>query len=848
MASNFFRISYPVPFVVLLLSIMPVMWGFIAYDLQRLWVITDANYRQQAESLAHVFSEQVNSSMNAIDYALIELREKWEEDAAGFSGVVRRRQQYLETNVGFQVAVLDAQGVLLFSSADPGAKGSVFSDREHFLVHSLAQRDNLFISKPLLGRVSKRWTIQFTRPILDENGSFRGVIVLSVAPEHFSSLSRTIKLGEDTEILVVRQAGELLARSPATGAAFGAPVDRRMLPDLGSRSSGLFEGSLGMDDIDRLYAWRRTANGSLLVFVGLSKEALFASYRKQRNVYLGSGAVLSALWLMAAAFLLSAYRRRQQQEQALRESHDRLSAEQQRMRIIIENSHDAFIAVDPQERITDWNTKAERMFGWTRSEVLGKEMGTLIVPEELRAAHRAGFARFAASGQTSAFSSVVELEALNRNSERIPVEMAVAGCLHGQQYAVSAFIRDISQRKAAQRQEVERSRSLEEARRALQHAQKLEAVGKLTGGVAHDFNNVLQIIAGNLQLLQSLINDNESLQRRIASALDAVDRGAKLSSQLLSFARRQSLKPVIIDLRTIIAGMADLLQRAVGENVRISTRWPEAAWNACLDPSQLENVILNLVLNARDAMQGQGSIVIGIDNVSLPAGDPASPAGMARGDYVLLVVSDTGSGMTADVRERAFEPFFSTKPAGEGTGLGLSMAYGFVKQSGGHIELHSEAGRGTDVRIWLPRSLQEAVPLESRCTEPACASGTEAILVAEDDAHVRAAAVALLKELGYQVYQASDGEEAVRLLQTLPGIDLLFADVIMPGRIRGIELAKRAREAVPDIAVLFTSGYTENALGEAGVLGADIHLLAKPYRREQLAAAIRSLLHQKITE
>lgn len=830
---------------------MPVMWGFIAYDLHRLEALTDSSHRQQVDSLAHVFSEQVNSSMNAIDYALVELRDKWEEDAAGFAGVVRSRQQYLEANVGFQVAVLDAQGILLFSSADPEAKGIALNDREHFQVHALARKDELFISKPLLGRVSRRWTIQFTRPILDQNGNFNGVIVLSVAPGHFSSLSSTINLGDETEILVARQAGEVLARSPAPDAALGAPINSRAVPVPTSTHAGLFEGSLGMDDVDRLYAWRRTGKGPLLVFVGLSKESLFSAYRKQRNIYVVSGAVLSILWLTVATFLLSAYRRRHQQEEALRESHDRLGAEQRRMKIIIENSHDAFIAVDPQERITDWNTKAERTFGWKRSEVIGKEMSALIIPEELRAAHRAGFARFVASGRATAFNDVVELEAINRDGHRIPVEMAVAGYVHGQDYAVSAFIRDISQRKAAQQQEVERSRSLDEARRALQHAQKLEAVGKLTGGVAHDFNNVLQIIAGNLQLLQTLVNGDAPLQRRIASALDAVDRGAKLSSQLLSFARRQSLKPVVIDLQTILAGMADLLQRAAGEGIAIDMDLPEASWNACLDPSQLENVIINLILNARDAMQGRGAITIRIENISLAGDDPAVGAGMMHGQYVLLVVSDSGSGMTAEVRDRAFEPFFSTKPAGEGTGLGLSMAYGFVKQSGGHIELHSEAGCGTDVRIWLPRTMQDALPLESlgiAHASQASVDGNETIVVAEDDPNVCAAAVALLRELGYRVYHASDGEGAIRLLQTLPRVDLLFTDVIMPGRIRGIELAQRAREVVPGIVVLFTSGYAENALGDAGVLGADTHLLAKPYRREQLACMIHQLLHQKIME
>jgi PAS domain S-box-containing protein len=387
----------------------------------------------------------------------------------------------------------------------------------------------------------------------------------------------------------------------------------------------------------------------------------------------------------------------------------------------------------------------------------------------------------------------------------------------------------------------ERTAALEETRTALLHAQKLESIGKLTGGIAHDFNNVLQIVSGNLQLLRGHIGDSEVAARRLETAATAVDRGAKLSSQLLSFARRQPLEPIVINLARIVRGMDGMLRQALGEAVEIETVTAAGLWNTQVDSHQLENAILNLALNARDAMQGRGKLTIEVGNSVLDEEYVASQPDIASGQYVMLAISDTGAGMTPEVMEKAFEPFFSTKPEGEGTGLGLSMVYGFVKQSGGHIRIDSEVGAGTAVRMYFSRSF-EAESEVPAFTLTAPTGGTETILVVEDDLGVQATVVDMLAGLGYRVLKADDAESALVILKSGVAIDLLFTDVIMPGQLRSPELARQARLLVPDIEVLFTSGYTQNAIVHGGRLDPGVHLLSKPYLRDQLARKIRKLL------
>ena len=376
---------------------------------------------------------------------------------------------------------------------------------------------------------------------------------------------------------------------------------------------------------------------------------------------------------------------------------------------------------------------------------------------------------------------------------------------------------------------------------ALRQAQKMESIGKLTGGVAHDFNNLLQVVSGNLQLLSKDVAGNERAEMRVANALEGIGRGAKLANQLLAFGRRQPLEPKVVNIGRLVKGMGDMLRRTIGESVEVDTMVSGGLWNTLADPGQLENALLNLAINARDAMNGSGKLTIELGNAFLDDTYAADHPDVAAGQYVMLAVTDTGEGIEPELLSQVFEPFFSTKPMGKGTGLGLSMVYGFVKQSGGHVKIYSERGDGTTVKLYLPRINQSEDVIAPAGTAP-ITGGEETILVAEDDDAVRATVVDMLSELGYRVLTAKDAASALTVIESGAAVDLLFSDVVMPGPLKSTELARKARERIPGIAVLFTSGYTENSIVHGGRLDAGVDLLSKPYTREALARKVRQVL------
>ena len=390
------------------------------------------------------------------------------------------------------------------------------------------------------------------------------------------------------------------------------------------------------------------------------------------------------------------------------------------------------------------------------------------------------------------------------------------------------------------------ARRREVAEEALRQSQKMEAVGRLTGGIAHDFNNHLTVISSNIELLQRrLPPDNASLSRLTGAAMAGVQRAATLTHRLLAFSRQQPLEPEALDVGRLVSSMSDLLHRTLGEDIAIETVLAGGLWQTRVDANQLENVLLNLAVNARDAMPKGGRLTIETANAYLDDGYAASHAEVAAGQYVLLAVSDTGTGMTPDVVSKAFEPFFTTKPLGRGTGLGLSMVYGFVKQSGGHVAIYSEPGEGSTVKVYLPRFVRrEAQPAKAGGpTAPARARGDgETILVVEDDEEVRNASVAALRDMGYTVLEAGDAMEGVRLIVDRGGIDLLFTDVGLPGGVNGRALADAARSAQPGLHVLFTTGYTQNAILHNGVLDHGVHFIAKPFNLSLLATKVREAL------
>ena len=466
-----------------------------------------------------------------------------------------------------------------------------------------------------------------------------------------------------------------------------------------------------------------------------------------------------------------------------------------------------------------------KVTGWLPAETVGRRIVEFVEPSDREAASER-LARVASGSSIMASESFL----LTRDGGRRRI--AWTSIPDGD--TIYAFGRDITA-------ETEAAAALANSEAALRQAQKMEAIGQLTGGVAHDFNNLLQVVSGNLQLLGRDIAGNEKATRRIQNAMEGVARGSRLASQLLAFGRRQPLAPKVIDLGKLIRGMDEMLRRALGETIEIESVVAGGLWNTLVDPSNVENALLNLAINARDAMDGSGKLTIEAGNAVLDTAYARAHPDVTPGRYVMLAVTDTGSGIPPEIVDKVFDPFFSTKPEGKGTGLGLSMVYGFVKQSGGHVKIYSEPGEGTTIRLYLPRSTETEDELVALDAGP-IAGGTETILVAEDDKGVRDTVIETLTDLGYRVLQAPDAKSALAIVESGIPIDLLFTDVVMPGPMKSTELARRAVERLPGLKVLFTSGYTENSIVHEGRLDEGVELLSKPYSLEQLARKVRHQL------
>lgn len=443
-----------------------------------------------------------------------------------------------------------------------------------------------------------------------------------------------------------------------------------------------------------------------------SSASLESTLDHDRPQMVAATGVMLGFLVSLVVWLLAGSRRRALQlaramTLELRESHDRIAADGRRTRVILETAYDGFVAIDRHGRITDWNAQAARIFGLDAAQAIGSP-AELLLPEERRAAFRSAFDAFARGGAGPVAGQPTETEVRHASGRRVPVELAVALLPQRDGAGATVFVRDITPRREAEARELQRQQRLDEARQALARAQKLEAVGKLTGGVAHDFNNILHIISANVQLM--LRAEGPPSRKRLHNVLDAVERGSKLAGQLLAFARRQPLHPSVVDVAQLLERSDSLLQRAVGDDIVLERSAAPDLWPTLVDPNQLEHVLLNLVINARDAMEGSGRIALRLANVTIPAGASQLEGEPAPGDYVVITVADSGHGMPPEVMEHAFEPFFTTKPEGKGTGLGLSMAHGFVRQSGGQIRLESTLGAGTTVTISLPRHTAPVVP------------------------------------------------------------------------------------------------------------------------------------------
>ncbi|WP_262048336.1 PAS domain-containing sensor histidine kinase [Bradyrhizobium sp. Bra78] len=494
-------------------------------------------------------------------------------------------------------------------------------------------------------------------------------------------------------------------------------------------------------------------------------------------------------------------------QRALRESMTRLTA-------VVDTAVDGVILFDAQARILLFNPACERLFGYRVDEVMNHDIGMLMTDEK----------RPSPTGHTRRFATG-EAAGLRKDGSTFPMNLSVGQAWQDGELIYVGIVHDLTARKLTEQQ--------------LQQAQKMETVGQLSGGIAHDFNNLLTVIIGNAEHLSEQLKARPDLRQFADDICESGERGAELTQRLLAFSRRQLLQPQTIDCRELLESMLKLFKRTLRENIEIKTAFGPGTIQAFADRAQLESAVLNLALNAQDAMPAGGHLTLSTELAAIDEDYRALHPEVMSGSYALISVTDDGEGMRSDVIEHAFEPFFTTKEVGKGSGLGLSMVYGFAKQSDGHVSIYSEEGLGTTVRIYLPRAGAAHSLADVQESEEAVPLGHETILIAEDDPFVRSSVIVRVEALGYRVVAAVNGKEALQRLRTDPGIDMLFTDIIMPGGFSGWDLADQARRIRPGLPVLFTSGYALETLVEQGCTQAQAVVLTKPYRKAELAQRLR---------
>lgn len=527
---------------------------------------------------------------------------------------------------------------------------------------------------------------------------------------------------------------------------------------------------------------------------------------------------------------------------------------------IVSIAADAIISIDGSHRITLFNDGASFIFGYEREEIIGQPLEVLL-PERFRVAHAGQINLFASSGLASRrMANRSELYGRRKSGHEFPAEASISKLKLDGETHFTVVLRDISERKQAQEQLArshselearidERTRDLnaemqrrEQIQAQLVRTQRMEAFGQLTGGVAHDFNNLLTVITGNLELLEMRLKDEKD-RDFLKRAYDAAEMGARLTARLLTFARRRQYETARLNLNDQVKKMIDLLERTLDDQITLETQFAPDIWTVRADPSEIENAVLNLAINARDAMPKGGRLIVETANIAVGEGQVGAMHKLAAGEYVRLSVCDNGTGMTADVQQHAFEPFFTTKQPGRGTGLGLSSIYGFSLELGGTVTIDSEPGRGTSVHVYLPRSDGEQVARpDGHAGEGVVRSTGEKILLVEDNAEVRQITRQRLVELGYSVIDASDGTVALSILQQQQSVDLVFSDIVMSGGMSGFDLASWVRSNRPSLKLLLTTGYADEAVRAQAPHLKDVSVLRKPYTMKELGLAIRQIL------
>jgi PAS domain S-box-containing protein len=745
------------------------------------------------------------------------------------------------TNEVLNLTLLDADGRLVTDAS--GSRIQIdLSERAYVKFHRENAQAGIHISEPLTSFAGRGRIIVVSHRLSHVDGSFAGIVTASVSTEYFQDFYRSIDVGPRGVVTLRTKSDNIVARHPPNEALLpsgGAEASSRVAREVTSGRSFGTEDHVGRFDRNRRITSYRVIPGiPFVVSVGRAHADFLAPWWRNLRRY-GIAALVLVMAIVASSWFLLRQMAARESAAAAKLAGERAAAEairqsqaqehrtRERLETILERMPIGSIVSDTNLRITYVNPAAERIFGCRFEDVKGltpRETGFIAADESAAEARRESLRRGEMSGYTV-------VQKLTKNGRTIICEWTNTTLTgpDGSFAGILSMCQDITERSSAEE--------------ALRQAQKMDALGQLTGGVAHDFNNLLTVIMANVELAKFAVEDRPIEAGALQAALDAAVRGAELTHQLLAFSRRQTLEPKVVDLNALVRGMMRLLSRIIGENIEPTLRTAPDVWPVRIDPTQLETALTNLVVNARDAMPGGGQLIIETENGPLDETYAAQHADVPPGDYVALSVSDTGTGMSREVVDRVFEPFFTTKEVGKGTGLGMSMVFGFVKQSGGHIRIYSEVGIGTTIRLYLPRATEAIdgiVELEPAAA-PSPAKG-EMILVVEDDEAVRTVVTKNLERYGYRVESADSARSAFEILNRADSVDLLFTDMVMPGGINGAELAIRAREKRPGLKVMLTSGYTAPALASQMLEVEGAAIVSKPYRMIDLAREIRGIL------
>jgi PAS domain S-box-containing protein len=805
-----------------------LLWGLL------LWYRYEQTIQEserRADNLALILTEHLQRSVDAVDAALVQLslhsRRVGGPKAAADTWIPILRAAEAGAGGHSSISVVDETGLITASTMTEIIGRS---RRDLPLFERLAKdpETGLVADTPFRSSFTGHLLLPLARRLTASDGTFAGIVVAMVRPEQLRAFYRSVDVGPNGLITVLHPEGRVVFREPSSQDQIGRPAQndpiflaQRQRPGSGELRGPLWEGGPSF-----LSAYRSMSSPAFLVAVSLAAHDVLAVWWHVTLLAIGLTAALGIALLLAAVLIMREIRDRTAATARLIETDAALRASQQRLRAMMEHTPLMVTEKDLDGRYTFVNRSFQERLGLNAPDVIGKTAYEVFPFDRADAQTNIDREVVATRGPVQRELTILTPEPRTVLFTKFPLIDST-----GAVEAVGTIGVDVTDLKHAETQ--------------LAHAQKMEAVGQLTGGIAHDFNNLLTAILLNADVLADRMSDDKLRPLAEATRM-AAERGADLTKRLLAFGRRQTLEPRPTDVNDLVIGMEQLMRRTLGEHIAIDIRAASEVWPATVDPGQLEAAVVNLALNARDAMPQGGRITIETGNVDIDEGYAAQNADVKPGHYIMIAVSDTGSGMTADVLARAFEPFFTTKEVGKGTGLGLSMVYGFVKQSGGHARIYSELGVGTVVRLYLPRSdvPAEATAIRARPTGE-LPTGGETILLVEDDPLVRKHTQNQLLALGYRVVAAENATEALDRAKegTMP--DLLFTDIVMPGPMNGRELAEQLRERWPQLKVLYTSGFSHGMLDmPLGGQAPPKHLLGKPFRRRDLATKVREVLDE----